>query len=122
VIGNCRCAGMGSGRARSITRSRRGEHAWHLAARGNSENPNHCPATAPAPEPRPRHRPTNARDADRNHATLAGMEKVWREFVGGSLDGELIELPAGQFCFNLDDGADGHYEEYWLDKETGRWC
>lgn len=45
---------------------------------------------------------------------------ILREFVGGSLDGELIELPAGQFCFNLDDGADGHYEEYWLDAETGK--
>jgi hypothetical protein len=42
----------------------------------------------------------------RNH--LTGMES------------ETMRLPTGQFCFNLDDGASGHYEEYWLDAETGK--
>jgi hypothetical protein len=54
-----------------------------------------------------------------NH--LTGMEKVWREFVGGSWDGETMRLPRDRIMIEIPFSSTSEdVQEYRLDEETGQ--
>jgi hypothetical protein len=54
----------------------------------------------------------------RNH--LTGMEKVWREFVGGSWDGETMRLRRDRIMIEIPFSSTSEdVQEYRLDAESG---
>jgi hypothetical protein len=55
----------------------------------------------------------------RNH--LTGMEKVWREFVGGSWDGVEMRLPRDRIMVEIPfNSTSEDVQEYRMDAETNK--